>query len=326
MYRVGVIGCRGIGIRHGNGVMSIENAEIVAGCDIVDEQLRDFDERFGAVNTNLVLYKDFQEMLEKAELDILTVATGDNAHTNLVVGAAEAGVKGIFCEKPLAVSVEAADQMVEACEKNNVVLTVDHTRHWMPVWHRSHELIHKEGVIGDVSTVIAIHPGPRAMLFRNGTHILDAVYWFAGNPKPEWLMAEAEAGYEDYSEYRGDGGHDPDTEPSANAYIHFANGVRGNYIGEKRSKGGVRLQVLGSEGQLYIGDDGTAQIVREGEITSVEAPEWEVEGIEAGVHELVDILDGKGESSCTVYDGREVVKMMLGILQSQQEGNAKVVL
>ena len=53
-------------------------------------------------------------------------------------------------------------------------------------------------------------------------------------------------------------------------------------------------------------------------------PEWEVEGIEAGVRELVEILDGKTESSCTVYDGREVVKMMLGILQSQQEGNGRV--
>ena len=326
MYRVGVIGCRGIGIRHGNGVMGIENAEIVAGCDIVDEQLRDFDERYGATNTNLVLYKDFQEMLEKAELDILTVATGDNAHTNLVVGAAEAGVKAIFCEKPLAVSVEAADRMVEACEKNNVILTVDHTRHWMPVWHRSHELIHKEGVIGEVGTVIATHTGPRAMLFRNGTHILDAVYWFAGNAKPEWIVAEVETGYEDYSEYRGDGGHDPDTEPSANAYIHFANGVRGNYIGEKKTQGGVRLQVMGSEGRLHIGDDGGAQLEKDGEWSKVDVPEWEVEGIEAGVHELVEILDGKTESSCTVYDGREVVKMMLGILQSQQEGNVRVAL
>ena len=323
MYRVGVIGCRGIGIRHGNGVMGIENAEIVAGCDLVDEQLADFDERYGATNTNLVLYKDFQEMLDKAELDILTVATGDNAHTFAVVGAAEAGVKGIFCEKPLAVSVEAADQMVEACEKHNVVLTVDHTRHWMPVWHRSHELI-EEGVIGEVSTVIAIHPGPRAMLFRNGTHILDAIYWFAGRSKPEWVVGEVEAGYEDYAEYKGDGGHDPDTEPSTNAYIHFANGVRGNYIGEKRSQGGVRLQVLGTEGQLYIGDDRTAQIAKDGEMTDIDVPEWEVEGIEAGVHELVDILDGKAESSCTIYDGREVVKMMMGILQSQQEGNCKV--
>ena len=133
----------------------------------------------------------------------------------------EAGVKGIFCEKPLAVSVEAADQMVEACEKHSVVLTVDHTRHWTPVWHRSHELIYKEGAIGEVGTVIAVHPGPRAMLFRNGTHILDAVYWFAGKAKPEWIVGEVESGYEDYSEYRGDGGHDPDTEPSANAYIHF---------------------------------------------------------------------------------------------------------
>ena len=86
------------------------------------------------------------------------------------------------------------------------------------------------------------------------------------------------------------------------------------------------LQVLGSEGRLNIGDDGTAQIEGDKVLTDVDVPEWEVEGIEAGVHELVKILDAKGESSCTVYDGREVVKMMLGILQSQQEGNSRVAL
>ena len=37
-------------------------------------------------------------MLEKAQLDIVTVATGDNRHADLVVAAAEAGAKGIFCE------------------------------------------------------------------------------------------------------------------------------------------------------------------------------------------------------------------------------------
>lgn len=324
MYRVGVIGCRGIGIRHGNGVQGIENAELVGACDIVDEQLRDFDERFGATNTNLVLYKDFDEMLEKADLDILTVATGDNRHTDPVIAAAEAGVKGIFCEKPLAISVEAAERMVAACEKHDVLLSVDHTRHWFPIWHRCHELV-AEGVIGDVGTVIATHTGPRSILFRNGTHILDAIYWFAG-ARPEWLMGEVEKGYEDYAEYRGDGGHDPDTEPSANAFIHFANGVRGNYIGEKKTHGGVRLQVMGSEGRLHIGDDGGAQIEQEGKLTEVKAPSWDVEGIEAGVHELVQVMDGKGELSCTIHDGLVVVKMMLGVLQSQKEGNTKVVL
>lgn len=324
MYRIGVIGCRGIGIRHGNGVQGIENAELVAGCDLVEEQLRDFDERFGATNANLALYTDFQEMIEKANLDILTVATGDNRHTEAVIAAAEAGVKGIFCEKPLAVSVEAADRMVDAVEKNKVLFSVDHTRHWFPLWHRCHELV-TGGAIGEVGTVIAGHTGPRAMLFRNGTHILDAIYWFAG-ARPDWLVAEVEEGYEEYSEYRGDGGHDPDTEPSANAYIHFSNGVRGNYIGEKKTQGGVRLEVMGTVGRLHIGDTGEAHIEKDGELEKVDVPVWDVEGIEAGVHELVNVLDGKGELSCTISDGREVVGMMLGILQSQQEGNGKVML
>ncbi|MDP6037052.1 MAG: Gfo/Idh/MocA family oxidoreductase, partial [Candidatus Latescibacteria bacterium] len=321
---VGVIGCRGIGVRHGNGVQGIENAELVAGCDLVDAQLRDFDERFGATNPNLVLYKDFEEMLEKANLDILTVATGDNRHTDPVVAAAEAGVKGIFCEKPLAVSVEASERMVDAVEKNDVVFSVDHTRHWFPLWHRCHELV-CDGAIGKVGTVIATHTGPRSMLFRNGTHILDAIYWFAG-AKPEWIVGKIEDGYEDYSEYRGDGGHDPDTEPSANAYIHFANGVRGNYIGEKKTQGGVRLEVMGTDGRLYIGDTGDAHIEKDGELEKVDVPVWEVEGIEAGVHELVRVLEGKAELSCTIYDGQVVVDMMLGILQSQQEGNGKAML
>jgi UDP-N-acetyl-2-amino-2-deoxyglucuronate dehydrogenase len=324
MYRVGVIGCRNIGIRHGNGVQGIENAELVGACDIVDEQLRDFDERFGATNPNLVLYKDFEEMLEKGNLDILTVATGDNRHTEPVVAAAEAGVKGIFCEKPMAVSVEAADRMRDACEKHDVLLSVDHTRRWFPLWHRCHELV-TEGAIGEVGTVIVMHTGPRSILFRNGTHSLDAIYWFAG-AQPEWIVGEVEKGYEDYSEYRGDGGHDPDTEPSANAYIHFANGVRGNYIGEKKTYSTVRLQVMGSEGRLHIDEMGGAQIVKEGKVSEVEVPVWEVEGIEAGVHELVNVMEGKGVLSCDVHDGHTVVKMMLGILESHQKGNAKVAL
>lgn len=322
MYRVGVLGCRGIGVRHGKGVDCSDGAEIVAGCDLVEDLRQEFDGHFRETNPNLVLYDDFAEMLEKADLDILTIATGDDRHTDPVVAAAEAGVKGIFCEKPLAVSLEAADRMVEAVEKHGVKLSVDHTRHWMPPWRRCHDLV-TEGAIGEVSTVLATHVGARSMLFRNGTHILDAIYWFAG-AEPEWVFAKLEAGYEDYSEYRGDGGHVPDTEPSANAYIHFANGVNGNYIGEKRNPRGLRMEVLGSEGLLYIDNAGSAHLERDGENQAVDVPAWDVESIEAGLVELVDVLDGKGELSCTVHDGRTVVAMMMGILKSQQRGNVKV--
>ena len=53
---------------------------------------------------------------------------------------------------------------------------------------------------------------------------------------------------------------------------------------------------------------------------------WEVDGIAAGVHELVRALDGAGELSCTGRDGLIVVEMMIACLQSQQQNNAKIAL
>lgn len=324
MYRVGVIGCRGIGKRHAQGAALLENAEVVAACDLVPEQRDEFAAQFKETSPALKMYTDYREMLEKAQLDIVTVATGDNRHADLVVAAAEAGAKGIFCEKPLATSVEDADRMVTAAERHNALLSVDHTRHWMPVWHRCHELV-TAGEIGDVRAVLCEHYGTRSMLFRNGTHLLDAILWFAGS-KPEWLVAELEDGYEDYSEYRGDGGHDPATEPSANAYIHFANGVRGVYLGEKQTPNRLDFTVVGTTGAIFIEREGNAYLERDGERVLVEPRPWEVDGIEAGVHELVRALDGTDALSCTGRDGLIVVEMMIACLQSQQQNNSKVAL
>ena len=65
MYRVGVIGCRGIGNRHAQGAESLENAEVVAGCDLVPEQRDEFAAQFKATNPELEMYDDYREMLEK---------------------------------------------------------------------------------------------------------------------------------------------------------------------------------------------------------------------------------------------------------------------
>ena len=324
MYRVGVIGCRGIGNRHADGVESLPNAKVVAGCDLVQEQLDGFEEQFRPTNPDLVMYTDYHEMLEKADLDIVTVATGDNSHADMVVAAAEAGARGIFCEKPLATTVEDADRMVAAAESNNALLSVDHTRHWYPLWHRCHELV-AAGEIGEVKTVVCRHYGRRAMLFRNGTHMLDAIMWFAGSA-PAWLVAELEDGFEDYSEYRGDGGHDPATEPSANVYIHFTNGVRGSFLAEKETLDLADFGVFGTTGAIAIREKGEAIIEREGKRETIEKPEWEVDNISAGVHELVHVLDGEGELSCTGRDGLTVVEMLVACLRSQQQNNAKITL
>ena len=55
------------------------------------------------------------------------------------------------------------------------------------------------------------------MLFRNGTHILDLICWYAG-AEPVRVFARLESGYDDFVAYRGDGGRDASSEPGASAW------------------------------------------------------------------------------------------------------------
>ena len=116
-------------------------------------------------------------MLARERLDILTVATSDHRHADITVDGANAGVKGIFCEKPLATTLEDADRIIQACEAEGVVVSVDHTRRWSPILHTVRDAV-RSGAIGRLSTVIVTRGGHRAMLFRNGTYLIDAVCFF----------------------------------------------------------------------------------------------------------------------------------------------------
>ena len=86
-------------------------------CDLVPGLLDDFKAAWADDLPNVNTYTDYREMLAREELDILTVATSDNRHTDIVVDGANASVKGILCEKPLATSLEDADRMIEACRR-----------------------------------------------------------------------------------------------------------------------------------------------------------------------------------------------------------------
>lgn len=317
-YRVGIIGCGNIGIRHASGLAGM-NAELVAGCDILEEPLEKMKEKWPGIN----VYKDYREMLDKENLDIVTVATPDDIHDDPVVQAANAGAKGIFCEKPMATSLAGADRMMEAVKRSNTILSVDHTRRWMPLWRHIKENVIGGGEIGQVQYVVGTLSGTRASLFRNGTHLVDAICYMAGSD-PEWVFAELEAGYEDYYEYRGAGGHDPDLEPSASGYIHFKNGVRGFYTGTSKNTPDPkwRFEIVGSTAYILIADE--AVLYKRGKAEVIQAPEWPVSGIPAGVQELIRLVDKGGEPVSPARDAYLVLQVLFGFLESQCQGNAKV--
>ena len=320
-YRAGIVGCRGIGSSHTSGFVGNPDVEVVAGCDVVQDALDQYVEKWQSNWSDIHKYTDHQEMLAKENLDIVTVATSDHRHADIVVNSANAGVRGIFCEKPMATSVEDGDRMLEACERNNTILSIDHTRRWQPIWHKTKDVV-ADGAIGPVQYIVGTLGGGRAMLFRNGTHLIDTICYFAeGNP--EWVFAELETGCEYYWEYRGDGGHDPATEPAATGYIHFDNGVRGFYAGLKGTPGGFRLEIVGSEGCILASGE-NAEIIKGDSREDIQPDEWPVTGIPAGVMELVQLLDEGGEPISPGREAMKTVEIMIGFLKSQQKGNSKV--
>jgi predicted dehydrogenase len=241
MYRVGVVGLSGISAgrapaeagevlqtplptSHVSAYAALAQTTEVAVCDLKPDVLAAFEERWGDVFPDARAYTDVGEMLDRERLDILSVVTPDHAHADIVVAAADRGVRGIACEKPLATTLADCDRMIAACEANGATLSVDHTRRFRPPYQAARQAI-RRGAIGPVQRVIASMGGPRAMLFRNGTHLIDGVCFFAESA-PEWVFAELDPGFETYFAYRGDGGRDPATDPGASGYIHFRNGVR----------------------------------------------------------------------------------------------------
>lgn len=322
-YRVGVIGCGGIGVQHATGLVGMDNAELVAGCDLNQDALAAFGERWRDTWDGVALYTDYREMLEREQLDVVTVATPDDRHVNPVVDAANAGVKAIFCEKPLATSLADADRMRAAVEDNGVLFSIDHTRRWIPLWRHMVEDVIGGGQVGETQYVVGTLSGARGSLFRNGTHLIDALCFLAGSD-PEWVFAELERGYEDHTEYRGDGGADPSLEPSASGYIHFANGVRGFYTGTSKRTAGPkwRFEVIGSEGRIVV--DKEATLTRGGKSETIVAPAAAISGIPAGVRELVEALDEGRETSSPMSAALNVVEVIFGFLESQRLGNVRV--
>ena len=326
MQRVGVIGSTGIGQRHAKGIAGIErSAQVVAVCDLSPEALDGFREKWKERWPDLHAYTDHREMLDKEELDIVTVATSDNAHAQLVVDAAQAGAGGIFCEKPLATTVEDAARMVAACEQAGTLLSVDHTRRWLPLWNQAKALI-EAGDIGPVQYVVGSVRGARAMLFRNGTHAVDSICWLAGDAQPEWVVADLEDGFQDWGSYRGDGGGNPASEPGAYGMIKFTNGVRAFYAGGSKSTPGPKFttEVVGTTGRLVITGNDQATLFRGEEAEPVTAETWEVSGIEAGVQDLVRAVEQNRTPTSSGRDAQKVVEILVGFLQSQEAGTARV--
>ena len=342
--RAGVVGLTGIGQRpaalgaepgwgtamphsHVSAYHHVADTEVVAVCDLSEEAIANFNADWNESLPEVNTYTSHVEMLEKENLDVLSVVTGDNVHAQICIDGAEAGVKGILCEKPIASSLADADRIIAAVEKAGIPFLVDHSRRWMFPWVQAAQLI-EDGAIGDVKRVVANQGGPRAMLFRNGTHMCDTINWYAqGNPTA--VYAVNEINFEDYGpRYASDGGHDPDTDPAVSILIEYDNDVRAFWNMCKPMPGVFDVDVFGSDGILRVTQErATLTTVNESRtlVTSdIPHTQYTQGHIAGAVVELLSLIRNGGTPTCGPIEARQVMEVLLGALQSSAGGNVRV--
>ncbi|TSB45489.1 Gfo/Idh/MocA family protein [Alkalicoccobacillus porphyridii] len=163
--RVAVIGNGSIAkYRHIPEYASREDVELVAFCDFTIELAEKNVERFGGK-----AYTSYEELLANEEVDVVSVCTQNVDHAKVSIAAAKAGAH-VLCEKPMATSIEDAQEMISAAKENNVQLMIGHNQRLMPPHVKAKEVL-ASGKLGKVLTFKTNfgHGGPDAWSVQGDT-------------------------------------------------------------------------------------------------------------------------------------------------------------
>jgi predicted dehydrogenase len=215
---------------------------LIAGSSRDRERRAQFQGRWHVKN----VYADWRELLEREQLDILSVCTNTPSHAEIVIQAAQSKVKAIFAEKPIATCLSDADAMVQTCEDRGVQLVINHTRRWEPTYQRVRELI-KEGAIGQLIHIDCQWASGRLACL--GTHFFDIISWVAD------ATAESVMGVLDRGNTPDPGGPEY-RDPGGYGVILFQNGVKAFIDASENSRLPSSIRFTGDRGEILVANEG----------------------------------------------------------------------
>ncbi|MEM7571445.1 MAG: Gfo/Idh/MocA family oxidoreductase [Bacteroidota bacterium] len=166
---LGFIGCGKQSAGLGNRFVEQTGAQIVAACDVYTKKLEWFvseknaayaEQRDQSSYDGLTAYTDYRALLDHPGLDGVIIATPDHWHATMCVAALDKGLH-VYCEKPLAHTLQEGRAIVDACERNGKILqTGSMQRSWRDFRHAV-ELI-RNGHLGEIQeAIVAIGPPPK---------------------------------------------------------------------------------------------------------------------------------------------------------------------
>jgi predicted dehydrogenase len=190
--RIGMIGVAGRGglWRHWHDPRG--RSLIVGGADVSPYKLAAFAAEHGG---DPFITCDYRALLERPDIDAVAVCSPDYLHQEHAVAALQAG-KHVFCEKPLAITIEGCDQILTTWQQDAQRLMVGFNMRYMSIFRTMKEII-DAGVIGEIKAVWVRHfvgmggdfyyhdwhakrQNTTSLLLQKGSHDLDMIHWLTG--------------------------------------------------------------------------------------------------------------------------------------------------
>ena len=324
--RFGVVGVGGMGGNHARAFAEIEEATLVA---VADVNAATADKVAG--ETGAVAFESAEELIEKGDVEALLIATPHFFHPPVAMHAAAHGIH-VLSEKPIAVTVSAADAMVEAAAQAGTLLGVMFQQRLEAPRAKMKQIV-DSGALGEVHRISIVAPWYRTqayyemgawrgtwkgegggILMNQAPHSVDQFIWLMGEtPRAVQAMVQTRL-------------HEIEVENTAMAIVDFGPGKLGYfYASTAEVPGGERVEIAGDKGLLVL-DKGLRFFGLETPITrhlptakgGFEAPKGQWRDVE------IDLPNGNhndvtrafcravraNDASLLVADGREGVKAL----------------
>jgi len=127
--KIAIIGCGRISYKHVEAITQNKSEiQLTAVCDVIEANANaKRDEYIKALgeNVDVKVYVDYKEMLDNADIDMVSIATESGYHPEIAIYCMNKG-KHVIVEKPMALSTQDAERMIQCANKNNVKLCVSH--------------------------------------------------------------------------------------------------------------------------------------------------------------------------------------------------------
>ncbi len=331
----GIVGCGSVSKVHAESIRHVSGANLVAVMSRSEESAKRLAREY-----ECDYYTDLESLLKRSDLDAVVVLTPNALHADIGIEAARKG-KHVVVEKPIDISLEKADKLIDECEKYGVKLSVIFQRRFSDAAQRVKSLI-ENGDFGRINFASALVKWYRSQgyydssdwkgtwkmegggaLINQSIHYLDLLLYFAG-PIDEVFA------------YMGTKTHDIEVEDVLVGVMKFKSGALGSIEANTAAYPGfeARVDIYGNAASAIIVDDKLNRLVVEEEIdvgskgyssgfAGASSPEISFELHKRQYEDIVDSILSDRKPAVDGVEGRNTLAVVLALYESARTKRIK---